>query len=43
MKRLSYNELNNIFGGSFYTPIDLIVKIFRTIKIKLLMSKLFTN
>lgn len=44
MSYLTNRELTNINGGAtFYTPFDWIYKIYRTIKIKLLMRRLFVN
>lgn len=43
MRYLSDDELNNISGGAFSTPFDLMSKIYRTIKIKLLVRKLFAD
>ena len=43
MKNLSNIELHNIKGGSISTPFDLIYKLYRIIKIKILMKSIFTN
>ena len=44
MFKLVNKELKNIDGGAiFYTPFDWIYKIYRTIKIKWLMKKLFVD
>ena len=43
MYNLSNKELNNIYGGSISSTIKFIYKIYRVIKIKLLMRKLFVD
>ena len=43
MYQLSNKELNNIVGGAINTPFHLIYKIIRTIKIKLLIRKVFID
>lgn len=44
MSILSDNELINISAGACtYTPFDLIFKIYRIIKIRWLMKKVFVN
>ena len=44
MFKLPNNELRNIDGGAiFYTPFDWLYKVYRTIKIKLLMKKVFVD
>lgn len=43
MQTLSNAELKDITGGSIFIRFHLIYKIYRTIKIKLLMKKLFIN
>lgn len=43
MYKLSNQELNNIVGGSITTPFHLLYKIYRTIKIKLLIRKVFID
>ena len=43
MYKLSNKELKNIVGGGITTPFHLIYKMIRTIKIKLLMNKVFID
>ena len=44
MFKLPNNELRNIDGGAiFYTPFDWLYKVYRTIKIKLLMKKVIVD
>lgn len=44
MFNLTNEELVKIDGGSkIYTPIDLIQKIYRTIRIRILMKRLFID
>ena len=44
MNILTNKELFNVYGGAvIYTPFDWIYNIYRTIRIKLLMKRLFVD
>lgn len=43
MYNLSNKELSNIYGGSINSTLKFIYKIYRIIKIRLLMKKLFID
>lgn len=43
MKNLSNRELDLITGGSFFVSFELLYKIYRILKIKFLMNKLFID